>query len=104
MAGNVYVTGNLNSNATNFATSGAFQTTYGGGTQDAFVEKFNTNLSGAASRVYATYLGGSAKDIGGADGSRNPGRAIAIDAVGQCLRHRSNQLDELSPGQRLSGR
>jgi hypothetical protein len=82
MAGNAYVTGNLNSTTTNFATSGAFQATFGGGSADAFVEKFNTNLSGAASRVYATYLGGSAKDIGGADGSLNPGKAIAIDGSG----------------------
>ena len=82
VAGNVYITGNLNSTTTNFATPGAFQTTFGGGSADAFVEKFNTNLSGAAGRVYATYLGGSAKDIGGADGSLNPGRAIAIDESG----------------------
>ncbi len=82
VAGNAYVTGNLNSTTTNFATPGAFQTTYGGGSADAFVEKFNTNLSGAVSRVYATYLGGSAKDIGGAEGSLNPGRAIAIDESG----------------------
>jgi len=82
VAGNAYVTGTLNSNATNFATPGAFQTTFGGGSADAFVEKFNTNLSGAAGRVYATYLGGSAKDIGGADGSLNPGKAIAIDESG----------------------
>jgi Calx-beta domain/Carboxypeptidase regulatory-like domain/Beta-propeller repeat/Domain of unknown function (DUF4214) len=82
VAGNAYVTGNLNSTTTNFATPGAFQTTFGGGSADAFVEKFNTNLSGAAGRVYATYLGGSAKDIGGAEGSLNPGRAIAIDESG----------------------
>src|SRR5207244_8597912 len=55
---------------------------FGGGSADAFVAKFNTNLSGAAGLVYATYLGGSGKDIGGADGSLNPGRAIAIDASG----------------------
>jgi hypothetical protein len=82
VGGNVYITGNLNATTTNFATSGAFQTTYGGGSADAFLEKLNTNLSGAASRIYATYLGGSAKDIGGADGSLNPGRAIAIDGSG----------------------
>ncbi|HYU99785.1 MAG TPA: SBBP repeat-containing protein [Pyrinomonadaceae bacterium] len=82
VAGNAYITGNLNSTTTNFATPGAFQTTFGGGSADAFVEKFNTNLSGAAGRVYATYLGGSAKDIGGADGSLNPGKAIAIDESG----------------------
>ena len=82
VGGNVYITGNLNATATNFATSGAFQTTYGGGSADAFVEKFNTNVSGPAGRIYATYFGGSAKDIGGADGSLNPGRAIAIDGSG----------------------
>ena len=80
--GNVYVTGHLNSTATNFATPGAFQTTFGGGSHDAFAEKFNTNLSGAASRVYATYLGGSGKDIGGSEGAGNSGRAIAIDELG----------------------
>jgi hypothetical protein len=79
--GNVYVTGNLGATALNFASAGAFQTTYGGGTQDAFVEKFNTNLSGAASRVYSTYLGGSGQDFGGAAALGN-GKAIAIDASG----------------------
>ncbi len=82
VAGNAFITGNLNSTTTNFATPGAFQTTFGGGSADAFVAKFNTNLSGAAALVYATYLGGSAKDIGGADGSLNPGKAIAIDESG----------------------
>ncbi|MEP6922425.1 MAG: SBBP repeat-containing protein [bacterium] len=82
VAGNAYITGNVSSNATSFATTGALQTTFGGGSADAFVEKFNTNLSGAASRIYATYLGGSGKDIGGADGSLNPGKAIAIDELG----------------------
>jgi Calx-beta domain/Carboxypeptidase regulatory-like domain/Beta-propeller repeat len=77
--GSVYITGNLNSTTTNFATPGAFQTTFGGGSADAFVEKFNPNLSGAASQVYATYLGGSAKDIGSSEGGGNPGKAIAID-------------------------
>ena len=82
VGGNVYITGNISSNATDFATAGAFQTTFGGGSADAFVEKLNTNLSGAIGRIYATYLGGSAKDIGGTDGSLNPGRAIAIDDSG----------------------
>lgn len=82
VGGSAYITGNVSSNATNFATAGAFQSTFGGGSADAFVAKFNTNLSGATSRVYTTYLGGSAKDIGGSDGSLNPGRAIAIDDSG----------------------
>jgi hypothetical protein len=80
-AGNAFVTGNVNSTATSFASAGAFQTTFGGGSSDVFVEKFDTFLSGAASRVYATYLGGSAKDAV-ADSSGNSGKAIAIDESG----------------------
>lgn len=79
--GNVYITGNTNSTSTNFTTPGAFQTTYGGGTQDAYVAKFNTNLSGAASRVYSTYLGGSDQEFGGS-AAQGFGKAIAIDASG----------------------
>jgi hypothetical protein len=56
-AGNAYVEGYTTS--TNFpTTSGAFQTTFGGGREDAFVAKINPALSGAASLVYSTYLGG----------------------------------------------
>jgi Calx-beta domain/Carboxypeptidase regulatory-like domain/Beta-propeller repeat len=80
-SGNAYVTGNLNSTTTNFASAGAFQTTYGGGTADAFVEKFNTNLSGAASRIYSTYLGGSGQDFGG-NSTASGSKAIAIDPAG----------------------
>lgn len=82
VGGNVYLTGKVFSNSTNFATPGAFQTTYGGGAADAFVAKFNTNLSGPAALIYATYLGGSGKDIGGNDAASSSGRAIAIDASG----------------------
>ncbi len=82
VSGNAYVTGNLNSTTTNFATTGVAQATYGGGAADAYVEKFNTNLAGEDSRVYATYLGGSGKDIGGNDGAAGPGRAIVIDQTG----------------------
>src|SRR5438132_5365549 len=78
---NAYVTGNLNSTATGFASAGAFQTTFGGGSQDAFVEKFNTNLSGAASRIYSTYLGGSGQDFGGSATARGS-KGIAIDTAG----------------------
>ena len=81
-AGNAYVTGITN--ATGFASTGAFQTTFAGGTYDAFVAKFNTNGSGAASRVYATYLGGSGVDIGGSSRSSTStgNNGIAIDASG----------------------
>jgi hypothetical protein len=57
-AGNAYLEGYTHS--TNFPTTGgAFQTTLGGGQEDAFVAKINPSLSGAASLVYSTYLGGS---------------------------------------------
>ncbi|MEP6601035.1 MAG: SBBP repeat-containing protein, partial [Nitrospirota bacterium] len=83
-AGNAYVTGTALSTATGFASAGAFQTTYGGGFSDVFVAKFNTNASGAASRVYSTYVGGSGDDsVGTSAGLSTSGsRAIAIDAAG----------------------
>jgi Carboxypeptidase regulatory-like domain/Beta-propeller repeat len=81
IGGNAYVVGNLSSSATGFASAGAFQTTYGGGSSDVFVAKFNTNLSGASSHLYATFLGGNGKDSV-ADSSGNSGRAIVIDGSG----------------------
>ena len=59
-AGGAYVTG-LNSSGAFPTTSGAFDTSYGGGTSDAFVTKLPA--SGAA-LAYSTYLGGSAEDYG----------------------------------------
>ena len=38
-AGNIYVAGSVGSPPTSAATSGAFQSAYGGGTSDAFVAK-----------------------------------------------------------------
>ena len=56
-SGNAYVAGRTTS--TDFPVAGTpFQGTSGGGT-DAFVAKLNPAASGAASLVYATYLGGS---------------------------------------------
>ena len=58
-AGNAYVAGLTDS--TNFpTTSGAFQTTFGGGSDDAFITKLNPLGSGL---VYSTYLGGSGFDL-----------------------------------------
>ncbi len=85
-SGNAYVTGYTDS--TDFPTSaGAFHRTFGGGEFDAFVAKFNPSLSGPASLVYSTYLGGS-----GSDGyvSDNPSvidnnqidGGIAVDSAG----------------------
>jgi parallel beta-helix repeat protein len=56
--GSAYVGGYTYS--TNFPTvTGAYQTTYGSGTSDAFVTKLNPDGSGLA---YSTYLGGSLVD------------------------------------------
>jgi len=68
IASNAYVTG-LSASANFPTTSGAFQTTYNGGTFDGFVSKLNPTGSGL---VYSTFLGGSGQD---------QGAAIAIDAA-----------------------
>jgi hypothetical protein len=68
-AGNAYVTGYTGS--TDFpTTAGAFQTTFGGGSYDAFLTKLNPKGSGLA---YSTYLGGTGYD---------QGYGIAVDSAG----------------------
>ncbi|HVF57922.1 MAG TPA: SBBP repeat-containing protein [Pyrinomonadaceae bacterium] len=70
--GNAYVAGRTASN--NFPLSATpYQPTYGGGSTDVFVSKFDMRLAGAASLVYSTYLGGSNAD---------DGFGVAIDAAG----------------------
>lgn len=56
-----YVTGQTCSSA--FPTTGAYDSSSNGAC-DAFVAKFDTTASGAASLLYATYLGGSGTDAG----------------------------------------
>jgi hypothetical protein len=68
-AGNAYVTGGANS-AGFPTTAGAFQTTYSGGLDDAFVTELNPT---GTALVYSTYLGGTDFDYG---------FRIAVDAVG----------------------
>jgi hypothetical protein len=64
--GHAYVAGRA---AAGFPTSaGAFDTTHNGGV-DAFAARIDTEAAGAASRVYATYLGGAGNERG---------RAIAV--------------------------
>jgi hypothetical protein len=72
-AGHAYVAGETAS--LNFpTTSGAFQRSAGGRSgRDAFVAKLNTGVGGAASLVYATYIGGSGHD---------QAHGIAVDAAG----------------------
>ena len=58
-SGNVYLAGYTDS-TTGIATTGAHQTTYGGGVYDAFLVKFNS--SGV--RQWGTYYGGTGYDDG----------------------------------------
>ncbi|MFI5353334.1 MAG: SBBP repeat-containing protein, partial [Candidatus Binatales bacterium] len=79
--GNIYVAGVADS--PNFPTLKAIQTTdkTTTTTPNAFVAELNPNLSGAASLVYSTYLGGSGDSTsGGADGDEAHG--IAVDGSG----------------------
>jgi hypothetical protein len=55
--GNVYVTGSTNS-ITGLATIGAYQTVYGGGTDDVFLLKFNST----GLLIWSTYYGGNGSD------------------------------------------
>lgn len=57
-SGNVYMAGYTYSVSTNLATSGAHQTTYGGGSLDGFIAKFDAN----GNRLWATYYGGAGAD------------------------------------------
>jgi adhesin/invasin len=68
--GAAYVTGKTQGSMP--ITPGAFQPTYGGGT-DAYVFKLNPSVPGAAGLVYCTYLGGIGNDYG---------QGIAIDSGG----------------------
>lgn len=67
--GNAYVTGYTSSS--NFPTTpGAFQQTYGGGSEDSFVSKLNNN---GTALIYSTFLGGGNTEIG---------RGVIIDSGG----------------------
>lgn len=59
-AGNAYLSGYTNSTGTVIATPGAHQSTYGGGSSDAFLVKFD----GFGTRQWGTFYGGSGSDIG----------------------------------------
>jgi hypothetical protein len=74
-AGNVYVTGPAGSGLP--TTAGAFQSTFGGSHDNAFLAKINPNLSGAASLVYCTYLGGNSAFSFG-----DVGTGVAVDSSG----------------------
>jgi trimeric autotransporter adhesin len=52
-SGNIYVAGR-NTSSSGIATAGAYQTTYGGGSEDGYIAKFN----GSGTCIWATYFGG----------------------------------------------
>ena len=56
--GNSYITGRTSSN--NFPAKNAFNSTYGGGTFNAFVAEFNSS----GGLLYSTFLGGNGDDSG----------------------------------------
>jgi Beta-propeller repeat len=60
-SGNAYVTGSTSS-STDFPIKPALQTTYGGGSFDAFVTKINPAGTGLSDLIYSRYLGGSGSD------------------------------------------
>ncbi len=66
-AGNVYIAGRTSS--TNNIAFGGFQNTYGGGTSNAFLAKFDAN----GNRIWATYYGGTIYTNSG---------AVVVDADG----------------------
>jgi hypothetical protein len=74
-SGNIFVTGAAQAGLP--VTAGAYQTAFGGGLPNAFFAKINPTLSGSASLVYATYLGGSSSNNNG-----DAGTGIALDASG----------------------
>ena len=60
----LYLTGETTEGTGFPVTEGAFQSTYGGGATDAFIAKINPVLAGPAALQYASYLGGSGKEVG----------------------------------------
>jgi hypothetical protein len=81
-AGAAYVTGATDS--PDFPVAAAFQSSFGGGSQDAFVAKLSANGSGV---TYASYFGGSGNDAG---------FGIAVDSNGGAYITGSTDSPELS--------
>ncbi|MEO7725271.1 MAG: SBBP repeat-containing protein [Chthoniobacterales bacterium] len=78
VSGNAFVTGETTS--ANFpTTTGAFQTTYGGGLRDAFVTELNPTGTGL---IYSTYLGGSGEESGTGMAVDTSGNAYVTGSTG----------------------
>ena len=83
-SGKAYVTGTTEgkNNAQFQVTSGAFQTSNSGVKQSGFLRVYDTGLSGAASLLYSSFLGGVTA-TGPGNGDRPTG--IGIDASGRAV-------------------
>jgi hypothetical protein len=79
-AGNAYIAGSTA--ASNFPTLNAYQGTYGGGFNDAFLARLDTTQVGSGSLIYSTYLGGTLEDVAGGYASSQTGHGVAADAAG----------------------
>ena len=82
--GKAYVTGNTDAknNAQFNVTSGAFQTSNSGSKVSGFLRVYDTALSGAASLLYSTFLGGNT-GTGPNNGDLPSG--ISIDSLGRAV-------------------
>jgi uncharacterized repeat protein (TIGR01451 family) len=94
-SGNAYVAGYASS--VDFPTQNAFQG-FSGGSFDAFIAKIDTNLSGASSLVFCTYLGGIGDDKAFGVAIDNGGNNVYV--VGQTS---SNNFPLLNPAQPAFG-
>jgi YD repeat-containing protein len=77
-SGNAYVTGSAASSNFPMTPSG-YQTTFGGGSNDAFATKVNPLGNGL---IYSTYLGGPASDTGDAIAVDSSGYATVVGSTG----------------------
>jgi len=72
-SGDAYVTGETSSSSS-FPLQSAWQSTYGGGSSDAFVTELNPANPAGTALIYSTFLGGNSNDVGtsiAVDGGNN---------------------------------
>jgi hypothetical protein len=93
-SGQAYITGYTNATDFPTTTKGLRRTLASTNDYDAFVARFNTNVSGAASLFYSTFLGGRSEDRG---------RAIAVDSLGRAYVTGVTYSDNFPTEERLPG-
>lgn len=93
LAGNTYITGSTSSNDFR-TTAGAYQTTFGGGLNDAFV----ACISAAHTLTWSTYLGGSGNETGAGIAVDAAGSPYLIGSTGSANFPRQNPLQPIYGG------